>query len=48
MALAKSRSATPRVSQSWGVMPVVRVERHQVGDGKPGVIARALREKWLA
>lgn len=35
-------------NSSWGVLPVVRVERHQVGDGKPGPIARAMREKWLA
>ena len=35
-------------NSSWGVLPVVRVERHQVGDGTPGPIARAMREKWLA
>ena len=35
-------------NSSWGVMPVVRVERHQVGGGTPGPIARAMREKWLA
>ena len=35
-------------NSSWGVMPVVRVERHQVGSGAPGPIARAMREKWLA
>ncbi|MFZ9880198.1 MAG: aminotransferase class IV [Phycisphaerales bacterium] len=35
-------------NSSWGVMPVVRVERHQVGDGAPGPIARRMREKWLA
>jgi branched-subunit amino acid aminotransferase/4-amino-4-deoxychorismate lyase len=35
-------------NSSWGVMPVVRVERHAVGDGKPGPFARAMREKWLA
>lgn len=35
-------------NSSWGVLPVVRVERHQVGDGRPGPIARALRGKWLA
>ena len=35
-------------NSSWGVMPVVRVERHQVGVGMPGPIARAMREKWLA
>lgn len=35
-------------NSSWGVMPVVRVERHQVGAGAPGPIARAMRERWLA
>ncbi len=35
-------------NSSWGVMPVVRIERHQVGSGAPGPIARAMREKWLA
>lgn len=35
-------------NSSWGVMPVVRVERHQVGAGTPGPITRAMREKWLA
>ncbi|MFM2165153.1 MAG: hypothetical protein RL325_1590 [Planctomycetota bacterium] len=35
-------------NSSWGVMPVVRVERHQVGAGSPGPIARAMRERWLA
>ena len=35
-------------NSSWGVMPVVRVERHSVGAGVPGPVARAMREKWLA
>lgn len=35
-------------NSSWGVLPVVRVEKHQVGSGAPGPIARAMREKWLA
>lgn len=35
-------------NSSWGAMPVVRVERHAVGDGTPGPFARAMREKWLA
>lgn len=35
-------------NSSWGVMPVVRVERHLVGAGTPGPVARAMREKWLA
>jgi branched-chain amino acid aminotransferase len=30
------------------VMPVVRVERHQVGDGRPGIRTRLLREKYAA
>ena len=33
---------------SWGVLPVVRVEQHEVGGGVPGNLARAMREKWLA
>jgi branched-subunit amino acid aminotransferase/4-amino-4-deoxychorismate lyase len=35
-------------NSSWGVMPVVRVERHEVGGGAPGPVARAMRERWLA
>jgi branched-subunit amino acid aminotransferase/4-amino-4-deoxychorismate lyase len=35
-------------NSSWGVMPVVRVERHEVGGGVPGPIARAMRERWLS
>ncbi|MEY3026958.1 MAG: hypothetical protein RLZZ238_1855, partial [Planctomycetota bacterium] len=35
-------------NSSWGVMPVVRVERHAIGDAKPGAITRAMRGKWLA
>ncbi|MFM7050597.1 MAG: aminotransferase class IV [Planctomycetota bacterium] len=35
-------------NSSWGVMPVVRVERHGVGSGSPGPIARRMRGKWLA
>jgi branched-subunit amino acid aminotransferase/4-amino-4-deoxychorismate lyase len=35
-------------NSSWGVMPVVRVERHEVGGGRPGPVARAMREKWLS
>lgn len=34
-------------NSSWGVLPVVRVERHEVGGGKPGPVARAMRERWL-
>jgi branched-subunit amino acid aminotransferase/4-amino-4-deoxychorismate lyase len=33
---------------SWGVLPVIRVERHVVADAKPGPIALHMREKWLA
>ncbi|MGI9013644.1 MAG: aminotransferase class IV [Phycisphaerales bacterium] len=32
---------------SWGVLPVVAVEQHQVGDGKPGPVTQQLRELWL-
>lgn len=32
---------------SWGVLPVVRVEGKQIGDGAPGPVTRALREAWL-
>ena len=35
-------------NSSWGVMPVVRVERHAVGGGAPGPVTRAMRERWLA
>ncbi len=35
-------------NSSWGVMPVVRVETHTIGDGAPGALARAMRERWLA
>ncbi|MCE2884116.1 MAG: aminotransferase class IV [Planctomycetaceae bacterium] len=33
---------------SWGVLPVVRLEKHEIGGGVPGPIARAMRERWLA
>jgi branched-chain amino acid aminotransferase len=33
---------------SWGVLPVVRVERSQVGAGAVGEATRRLREAWLA
>jgi branched-subunit amino acid aminotransferase/4-amino-4-deoxychorismate lyase len=35
-------------NSSWGVLPVVRLERHEVGDGRPGAVARAMRTRWLA
>jgi branched-chain amino acid aminotransferase len=33
---------------SWGVLPVVRVERGTVGGGEVGPATRRLREAWLA
>ncbi|MFM7261459.1 MAG: aminotransferase class IV [bacterium] len=33
---------------SWGVLPVVALEKHAIGGGVPGPIARAMRERWLA
>jgi len=35
-------------NSSWGVLPVVRVGRHEVGGGVPGSVARAMRARWLA
>jgi ATP-dependent DNA helicase RecG len=35
-------------NSSWGVLPVVRIERHEVGGGEPGAVARAMRARWLA
>ncbi len=35
-------------NSSWGVMPVVGVERETIGEGEPGPVARAMREWWLA
>ena len=35
-------------NSSWGVMPVVGVEREKIGTGEPGPVARALRDWWLA
>jgi branched-chain amino acid aminotransferase len=32
---------------SWGVLPVVRVERGVIGDGAPGDSTRAIRAGWL-
>lgn len=34
-------------NSSWGVLPVVRVEREGVGIGEPGARARELRRAWL-
>lgn len=33
-------------NSSWGVMPVVRVEKHEVGGGKVGEVAREALEAW--
>ena len=35
-------------NSSWGALPVVSIERHEVGGGKPGPVARAMRARWLA
>lgn len=35
-------------NSSWGVLPVVRIERHEVGGGEPGPAARRLRAAWLS
>jgi branched-chain amino acid aminotransferase len=35
-------------NSSWGVLPVVGVEREQIGDGSPGPVAESLRAWWLA
>jgi len=34
-------------NSSWGVLPIVRVEREGVGDGKVGEVTRMMRERWL-
>jgi branched-subunit amino acid aminotransferase/4-amino-4-deoxychorismate lyase len=33
-------------NSSWGVLPVVRVEREAIGDGVVGPVAKALCEAW--
>lgn len=33
-------------NSSWGVLPLVRVEANQVGAGKPGCVAKDLRDAW--
>ncbi|MDA0296242.1 MAG: aminotransferase class IV [Planctomycetota bacterium] len=35
-------------NSSWGVLPVVGVEREQIGEGVPGPVASSLRAWWLA
>lgn len=34
-------------NSSWGVMPVVGLERETIGGGTPGPVATALRQWWL-
>ncbi len=34
-------------NSSWGVLPIVRVEREAVGDGTVGDVTRMMRERWL-
>jgi branched-subunit amino acid aminotransferase/4-amino-4-deoxychorismate lyase len=34
-------------NSSWGVLPVVGVEREQIGDGQVGETTRRLRQAWL-
>jgi branched-subunit amino acid aminotransferase/4-amino-4-deoxychorismate lyase len=35
-------------NSSWGVLPVVAIERHTVGSGEVGGLTRRLRSAWLA
>jgi branched-chain amino acid aminotransferase len=35
-------------NSSWGVLPVVGVEKHEVGDGEVGELTREVREAWEA
>ena len=34
-------------NSSWGVLPVVGVEREKIGAGEVGSITRRLRDAWL-
>lgn len=34
-------------NSSWGVLPVVAVESHPIGAGRPGGVTRGLREAWV-
>jgi branched-subunit amino acid aminotransferase/4-amino-4-deoxychorismate lyase len=34
-------------NSSWGVLPVVGVEREKIGEGEPGPMTCRLREGWL-
>ncbi len=35
-------------NSSWGVLPVVAVEKETIGEGAPGEMTKRLREAWLA
>lgn len=35
-------------NSSWGVLPVVRIEKEAVADGTPGRLTKSLREAWAA
>jgi len=35
-------------NSSWGVLPVVAIEKEPIGAGKPGELTRSLREAWSA
>ena len=34
-------------NSSWGVLPLVALERSQIGDGRPGAMTLDLRARWL-
>ncbi len=34
-------------NSSWGVLPVVRVEKREIGGGSPGEVARGIRAEWV-
>lgn len=34
-------------NSSWGVLPVVAIEAHPLGAGRPGEVTRALRAAWV-
>jgi branched-subunit amino acid aminotransferase/4-amino-4-deoxychorismate lyase len=35
-------------NSSWGILPVVKVEKEAIGDGIPGPLAARARDAWLA
>lgn len=35
-------------NSSWGVLPVVSLEKEEIGEGAVGGVTRTLREKWVA